>query len=161
MLKIYIYWHKCWCYRCGTGRDGQQVKIELLSFWSVNRWVSQCLPVPAVPQRYESKDLTTTCLWPPSLQFACASQPGETILHWVELEIEKKTMSLCSDKRDILDLVKLSYIIVRTGIGTGQIQVTHKFFGEQTWPFQNLPKLRTLMLNQLLGQRYKLKPKKT
>ena len=22
MLKIYIYWHKCWCYRCGTGRDG-------------------------------------------------------------------------------------------------------------------------------------------
>ena len=33
-------------------------------------------------------------------------------------------MSLCSDKRDILDLVKLSYIIVRTGIGTGQIQVT-------------------------------------
>ena len=32
-------------------------------------------------------------------------------------------MSLCSDKRDILDLVKLSYIIVRTGIGTGQIQV--------------------------------------
>ena len=20
MLKIYIYWHKCWCYRCGTGR---------------------------------------------------------------------------------------------------------------------------------------------
>ena len=24
------------------GRDGQQVKIELLSFWSVNRWVSQC-----------------------------------------------------------------------------------------------------------------------
>ena len=32
-------------------------------------------------------------------------------------------MSLCSDKRDILDLVKLSYIVVRTGIGTGQIQV--------------------------------------
>ena len=30
---------------------------------------------------------------------------------------------VCSDKRDILDLVKLSYIIVRTGIGTGQIQV--------------------------------------
>ena len=38
-----------------------------------------------------------------------------------------KTMSLCSDKRDILDLVKLSYIIVRTGIGTGQIQVKHYF----------------------------------
>ena len=38
MLKIYIYWHKCWCHRCGTG---QQVKIVLLSFWSVNRWVSQ------------------------------------------------------------------------------------------------------------------------
>ena len=36
-------------------------------------------------------------------------------------------MSLCSDKRDILDLVKLSYIIVRTGIGTGQIQVKHYF----------------------------------
>ena len=81
--------------------------------------------------------------------------------YWVELEIERKTMSLCSDKRDILDLVKLSYIIVRTGIGTGQIQVTHKFFGEKNWPFQNLPKLRTLMvfeLNQVLGQRYKLKP---
>ena len=33
--------------------------------------------------------------------------------------------------------------------------------GEQTWPFKNLPKLRTLMvfeLNQVLGQRYKLKP---
>ena len=40
MLKIYIYWHKCWCHRCGTG---QQVKIVLLSFWSVNRWVSQFL----------------------------------------------------------------------------------------------------------------------
>ena len=37
MLKIYIYWHKCWCNGCGTG----QVKIVLLSFWSVNRWVSQ------------------------------------------------------------------------------------------------------------------------
>ena len=36
-------------------------------------------------------------------------------------------MSLCSDKRDILDLVKLSYIIVRTGIGTGQIQVKNYF----------------------------------
>ena len=36
MLKIFIYWHKCW--RDGTG---QQAKIELLSFWSVNRWVSQ------------------------------------------------------------------------------------------------------------------------
>ena len=27
------------------------------------------------------------------------------------------------DKRDILDLLKLSYIVVRTGIGTGQIMV--------------------------------------
>ena len=39
MLKIYIYWHKCWCNGCGT--DNQQVKIGLLSFWSVNCWVSQ------------------------------------------------------------------------------------------------------------------------
>ena len=39
MLKTYIYWHKCWCHRCGT--DEQQAKIELLSFWSVNRRVSQ------------------------------------------------------------------------------------------------------------------------
>ena len=39
--------------------------------------------------------------------------------------------SLCSDKRDILDLVKLSYIIVRTGIGTGQIQVAQKFLFEK------------------------------
>ena len=30
---------------------------------------------------------------------------------------------ICSDKRDILDLVKLSYIIVRTGLGSGHIQV--------------------------------------
>ena len=51
MLKIYIYWHKCWCNGCGTG----QVKIELLSFWSVNRWVSQlgikgclCASLPAL-----------------------------------------------------------------------------------------------------------------
>ena len=29
------------------------------------------------------------------------------------------------DKRDILDLLKLSYIVVRTGIGTGQIMVRH------------------------------------
>ena len=28
-----------------------------------------------------------------------------------------------NDKRDILDLLKLSYIVVRTGIGTGQIMV--------------------------------------
>ena len=28
-----------------------------------------------------------------------------------------------TDKRDILDLLKLSYIVVRTGIGTGQIMV--------------------------------------
>ena len=50
MLKIYIYWHKCWCNGCGTGRDGQ-VKIELLSFWSVNCWVSQCGPLlrPKLP----------------------------------------------------------------------------------------------------------------
>ena len=40
MLKIYIYWHKCWCNGCGTDGTGQ-VKIGLLSFWSVNRWVSQ------------------------------------------------------------------------------------------------------------------------
>lgn len=29
-----------------------------------------------------------------------------------------------NDKRDILDLLKLSYIVVRTGIGTGQIMVS-------------------------------------
>ena len=28
-----------------------------------------------------------------------------------------------NDKRDILELLKLSYIVVRTGIGTGQIMV--------------------------------------
>ena len=50
MLKIYIYWHKCWCHRCGT--DGQQVKIVLLSFWSVNRWVSQlCDQAIRLPNR--------------------------------------------------------------------------------------------------------------
>ena len=27
------------------------------------------------------------------------------------------------DKKDILDLLKMSYIVVRTGIGTGQIMV--------------------------------------
>ena len=40
-----------------------------------------------------------------------------------------------NDKRDILDLLKLSYIVVRTGIGTGQIMVIfytkyeQKFYG--------------------------------
>ena len=33
-----VYWENS-CYRCGT--DERQVNIELLSFWSVNRWVSQ------------------------------------------------------------------------------------------------------------------------
>lgn len=32
------------------------------------------------------------------------------------------------DKRDILDLLKLSYIVVRTGIGTGQIMVMNLCF---------------------------------
>ena len=50
MLKIYIYWHKCWCYRCGTG----QVKIGLLSFWSVNRWVSQFNKVNKIIQAKDS-----------------------------------------------------------------------------------------------------------
>ena len=31
-----------------------------------------------------------------------------------------------NDKRDILDLLKLSYIVVRTGIGTGQIMVIRR-----------------------------------
>ena len=30
-----------------------------------------------------------------------------------------------TEKRDILDLLKLSYIVVRTGIGTGQIMVVN------------------------------------
>ena len=34
-------------------------------------------------------------------------------------------MSSDTDKRDILDLLKLSYVVVRTGIGTGQIMVNH------------------------------------
>ena len=33
-----------------------------------------------------------------------------------------------NDKRDILDLLKLSYIVVRTGIGTGQIMVMNLCF---------------------------------
>ena len=32
-----------------------------------------------------------------------------------------------NDKRDILDLLKLSYIVVRTGIGTGQIMVINLY----------------------------------
>ena len=35
MLKIYIYWHKCWCHRCGTtseDRASQLLICEPLSF---------------------------------------------------------------------------------------------------------------------------------
>ena len=30
MLKIYIYWHKCWCYRCGTGRTTSEDRATQL-----------------------------------------------------------------------------------------------------------------------------------
>ena len=31
MLKIYIYWHKCWCHRCGTdGRTSEDSATQLL-----------------------------------------------------------------------------------------------------------------------------------
>ena len=39
-----------------------------------------------------------------------------------------KEDSTDTEKKDILDLLKLSYIVVRTGIGTGQIMVTKLFF---------------------------------
>ena len=40
-----------------------------------------------------------------------------------QLPTIKKDVTGDNDKRDILDLLKLSYIVVRTGIGTGQIMV--------------------------------------
>ena len=35
MLKIYIYWHKCWCYRCGTTSEDSATQLlicDSLSF---------------------------------------------------------------------------------------------------------------------------------
>ena len=30
MLKIYIYWYKCWCHRCGTGRTTSEDRATQL-----------------------------------------------------------------------------------------------------------------------------------
>ena len=43
----------------------------------------------------------------------------------LHVHISPQEDSTDTEKRDILDLLKLSYIVVRTGIGTGQIMVVN------------------------------------
>ena len=45
----------------------------------------------------------------------------------LNIYISPQEDSTDTEKRDILDLLKLSYIVVRTGIGTGQIMVNIVF----------------------------------
>ena len=53
-----------------------------------------------------------------------SSSSSEDNLHGMRFSGSGDTTS-DTDKRDILDLLKLSYVVVRTGIGTGQIMVKH------------------------------------
>ena len=55
-----------------------------------------------------------------------------------------------NDKRDILDLLKLSYIVVRTGIGTGQIMVMNLYLKKFNY-FYLLNAERVQICKQHLG----------